>query len=201
MATTHGPERTRKAARLHLPDALHLTVPDSPAALFDAPNSRTATATRTVLAATRVVVGWTFLWAFIDKVFGLGYATPAGKGWIDGGSPTKGYLSSAEGPFAGIYHDLAGTTFANWAFMLGLLGIGIAMTLGIGMRIAGVSGTLLYVLMWTVALPPATNPITDEHILGALIVAVLALVGAGNYFGLGTWWRRTTLVKKFPWLT
>ena len=56
MATTHG-----KQHRLHLPDALHLTAPDSPAALFDAPNNRTATATRITLAATRIVVGWTFL--------------------------------------------------------------------------------------------------------------------------------------------
>ncbi|GAA0222934.1 hypothetical protein [Cryptosporangium japonicum] len=193
MATTHRP---------HILDSLHLTAPDSPAALFDAPNTRTATVTRAVLAATRIVVGWTFLWAFIDKLFGLGYATPDGKGWIDGGSPTQGFLgNAAKGPFEGLYHDLAGTAFADWAFMLGLLGIGVAMTLGIGMRIAGVSGSLLYVLMWTVALPPENNPITDEHILGALIVATLALVGAGNYFGLGTWWRRTALVQKFPWLT
>ncbi|EXG82489.1 membrane protein [Cryptosporangium arvum] len=197
MATTHG-----KQHRLHIPDSLHLTAPDSPAALYDTPDGRTATATRIVLAATRIVVGWTFLWAFVDKVFGLGYATPAGKGWIDGGSPTQGFLANgAKGPFEGLYHDLAGTAFANWAFMLGLLGIGVAMTLGIGMRIAGVSGSLLYVLMWTVALPPENNPITDDHILGALIVAALVLLGAGNYFGFGTWWRQTALVQRFPWLT
>ncbi len=29
-------------------------------------------------------MGWTFFWAFADKLFGLGYATEAGKGWIDG---------------------------------------------------------------------------------------------------------------------
>ncbi|GAA3394900.1 hypothetical protein [Cryptosporangium minutisporangium] len=195
MATTHGPERTRKAPRLHMPTAFHgVNGTAEPAAPL-------GTATRIALAATRIVVGWTFLWAFLDKVFGLGYATPDGKGWIDGGSPTKGFLSGAEGPFEGIYHDLAGTPFANWAFMLGLLGIGVAMILGIGMRIAGVSGALLYVLMWTVALPPANNPITDDHILGALIVTVLALIGAGNYFGLGNWWRQTALVKRLPWLT
>lgn len=159
------------------------------------------TATKAVLGVTRIVVGWTFLWAFIDKAFGLGYATPSGKGWIDGGSPTKGFLGgAADGPFKGIYNDLAGTAFADWLFMLGLLGIGVAMLLGIGMRIAGVAGVLLYVLMWTVVLPPANNPITDEHILGALIVATLALVGAGDYFGLGHWWRETTLVRRLPWL-
>ena len=202
MATTHGPERTRKARRPHLPDSFHQTAPDSSATFSPAPNRRTATATRVALAATRVVVGWTFLWAFVDKVFGLGYATPSGKGWIDGGSPTAGFLGhGAAGPFKGLYNDLAGTAFADWAFMLGLFAIGTAMILGIGMRIAGVSGALLYVLMWTVVLPPENNPITDEHILGALIVAVLALLGAGNYFGLGAWWRSTALVQRFPWLT
>ena len=202
MATTHGPERTRKASRLHLPESFHLTAPDSPAALLGEPTTRTTTATRIVLAAARIVVGWTFLWAFIDKVFGLGYATPSGKGWIDGGSPTAGFLGhGADGPFKGLYNDLAGTAFADWAFMLGLLAIGTAMILGIGMRIAGVSGALLYVLMWTVVLPPENNPIIDEHILGALTVAALALLGAGRYYGFGTWWRQTALVKKAPWLT
>ncbi|MFI5960080.1 hypothetical protein [Cryptosporangium sp. NPDC051539] len=192
MATTHGPART---SRFHLPHPHHEA---TAAALPGTPG----VATRAVLAAARIVVGWTFLWAFVDKVFGLGYATPSGKGWIDGGSPTAGFLGhGADGPFKGLYNNLAGTAFADSAFMLGLLGIGIAMTLGIGMRIAGASGALLYVLMWSVVLPPENNPITDEHILGALIVAALALLGAGRYFGLGTWWTSTTLVKKYPWLT
>src|ERR1044072_1320309 len=44
-------------------------------------------------ASLRLLTGFAFLWAFLDKTFGLGYATPSGKGWIDGGSPTKGFLS------------------------------------------------------------------------------------------------------------
>jgi hypothetical protein len=38
----------------------------------------------------RVALGVEFLWAFLDKTFGLGYATPSAKAWIHGGSPTKG---------------------------------------------------------------------------------------------------------------
>src|SRR5262249_29187152 len=71
-------------------------------------------ATRYVLAVLRIVVGWVFLWAFLDKLFGFGYATPSAKSWLNGGSPTKGFLSSATGPFAGVYHDIAGTGWANW---------------------------------------------------------------------------------------
>ena len=52
------------------------------------------------LAVFRVVLGFEFLWAFLDKLFGLGYATPSAKAWIAGGSPTKGFLSSVDvGPF------------------------------------------------------------------------------------------------------
>ena len=37
-----------------------------------------------------MVLGFEFLWAFLDKTFGFGYATPAERAWINGGSPTKG---------------------------------------------------------------------------------------------------------------
>src|SRR5689334_12004100 len=46
------------------------------------------------LASLRLLTGFVFLWAFLDKTFGLGYATASGKGWLDGGSPTKGFLGS-----------------------------------------------------------------------------------------------------------
>ena len=154
------------------------------------------------LGVTRILVGWVFLWAFLDKLFGLGYATPAARSWLNGGSPAKGFLANAaSGPFEGIYHSIAGQAWADWLFMAGLLGIGVALILGIGMRIATISGVALYLLMWTVVLPPETNPIVDDHILGAAIVTVLGLAGAGNVLGLGKVWRRTVLVQKFPWLT
>ena len=70
-------------------------------------------------------MGFTFFWAFLDKLFGLGYATPSERAWINGGSPTKGFLAnSADGPFAGFYQDIAGAGWADWLFMIGLAGIG-----------------------------------------------------------------------------
>ncbi|MER7365496.1 hypothetical protein ABT353_22580, partial [Nonomuraea wenchangensis] len=45
-----------------------------------------------VWAAARISIGWVFLWAFLDKTFGWGFATPAAKAWINGGSPTTGFL-------------------------------------------------------------------------------------------------------------
>ena len=37
---------------------------------------RTAAATRYLLAGIRIALGWVFLWAFLDKLFGLGRALP-----------------------------------------------------------------------------------------------------------------------------
>jgi thiosulfate dehydrogenase (quinone) large subunit len=84
--------------------------------------------------------------------------------------------------------------------MIGLAAIGLALILGIGMRIAAASGALLYVLMWTAALPLENNPVLDDHILGAITLVALALVAAGNVWGLGRRWSETAVVRRLPWL-
>jgi thiosulfate dehydrogenase [quinone] large subunit len=166
------------------------------------------------LAAVRIAFGLTFLWAFFDKLLALGFSTgrsvdPAtgaetvdrfgDAAWINSGSPTEGFLKfGADGPFKSFYNDLAGTHVANWLFMLGLLGIGVALTLGIGMRIGTAAGALMYVLMWTVVLPPENNPVLDDHILGALTLIALGALHAGNTWGLGRVWSTTDLVKSTP---
>jgi thiosulfate dehydrogenase [quinone] large subunit len=164
---------------------------------------------RRALALLRIAFGLTFLWAFFDKLLALGYSTgydQAGNldrfgpaAWIHGGSPTMGFLKfGADGPFKSFYNSIAGATWADTLFMLALLGIGLALTLGIGMRLAAVAGVVLYLMMWTVVLPPANNPVIDDHILGAISIAVLAAFGAGNTWGLGKVWARTRLVKDNP---
>ena len=158
-------------------------------------------ATRYVLAGLRLALGWVFLWAFIDKLFGLGFATPAKNAWIDGGSPTKGFLGNAvSGPFEGFYHGFAGAAWADWLFMIGLAGIGIALIAGIGMRIAAVAGSVLLVAMWSAVLPPENNPFMDDHLVYAGVLVLLALTAAGNTLGLGKQWSRLPIVQRLPWL-
>jgi thiosulfate dehydrogenase [quinone] large subunit len=153
-----------------------------------------------LLAGIRLALGWVFLWAFLDKLFGLGLATTSAKSWLNGGSPTRGYLGSSVGPFGGFYHAIAGNGFVNVAFMLALLGIGAALMLGIGLRVAAAAGVALTVMMWSAVLPPASNPVMDEHLIYAAVLTVLAVLGAGNTLGLGRMWARTPLVARFTWL-
>jgi thiosulfate dehydrogenase (quinone) large subunit len=182
--------------------------------LYDQDGHETAVAnlgstTHRVLAALRIAFGLTFLWAFFDKLFALGFHTgydQAGNldrfgdaAWINGGSPTEGFLAfGADGPFQSFYNSIAGAAWADWLFMLGLLSIGLALTLGIGIRVAAASGALLYVLMWTVVLPPENNPVLDDHLLGALTLVALALLNAGDTWGLGGKWAKTELVQHYP---
>jgi thiosulfate dehydrogenase [quinone] large subunit len=163
--------------------------------------TRSATAVRYLLAGIRLALGWIFLWAFLDKTFGLGHETVAAKSWLNGGSPTKGFLgSAAKGPFTGFYHSIAGATVTDVLFMAALLGVGAALILGIGMRLAAGAGALLTVMMWTAVLPPASNPFMDDHLIYAAVLIVLALLGAGNTLGLGRIWASLPLVRRAPWL-
>ena len=82
--------------------------------------------------------------------------------------------------------------------MIGLLGLGVALTLGIGMRIAAVSGAVLLVSMWAAELRLENNPFMDDHIVYAIVLIGLAIFGAGRTLGLGKVWENLSLVKRFP---
>jgi thiosulfate dehydrogenase (quinone) large subunit len=66
------------------------------------------------------------------------------------------------------------------------------------MRIAATAGFVLYLMMWTVVLPPENHPFIDDHILGAISMVVLALTYAGDTWGAGRTWARTNVVRRWP---
>lgn len=147
-----------------------------------------------VWGLTRIALGFIFFWAFLDKMFGLGKSTPSGKAWIHGGSPTQGYLSSVQGPLAGFFHGMAGQTWADYLFMIGLCGIGVALILGVAMRLATLCGVALLVFMYLASLPLSSNPFLDEHLIYALVLIGLALVRADHKIGLGGLWERVPVL-------
>jgi thiosulfate dehydrogenase [quinone] large subunit len=163
------------------------------------------------LAVLRIASGLIFLWAFLDKLFGLGYATPSAKAWIAGGSPTKGFLGSVDvGPFDSAFHAIAGAWWADWLFMLGLLGIGVAVTLGVALRISAFAGSVMLLLMWLAEFPldrfgadgspsMSTNPLIDYHVIYAIALIVVAVTSAGNTWGLGRSWAALPFVQRRQW--
>lgn len=154
-----------------------------------------------VWAATRLGLGWIFLWAFLDKMFGLGHETQTADSWLNGGSPTEGFLSGSVGPFSSFFHSIAGAGVVDGLFMLGLASVGLLLILGIGMRVACAAGALMVMLMWSASLPPENNLFLDDHVIYALVLVGLALAGAGNTLGFGRRWTSTSLVQRFPWLS
>lgn len=171
----------------------------------------TGTGFRRALEALRIAYGVTFLWAFFDKLLALGFHTgydqegnldrfgPAA--WVNGGSPTEGFLAfgvPADNPFKGFFDSLVGQAWVDWVFMLGLLGIGVTLLLGVGMRLGTAAGALLFAFMYAAVLPLENNPVVDDHLIGVIVMAVLALGGAGALWGLGGHWQRTTLVREHP---
>ncbi|HET6499325.1 MAG TPA: DoxX family membrane protein [Amycolatopsis sp.] len=163
-----------------------------------------------LIAVLRLATGLVFLWAFVDKMFGLGYATPSAKAWLHGSSPTRGFLANVHvGPLAATLRSWAGQPWADWLFMIGLLAIGLALVLGVGLRIAAITGTAVMLLMWLAEWPLAkatetgqatgsSNPLVDYHIVYALVLLVLAAACAGDTWGLGRRW--AGVVRHNHWL-
>src|SRR3989338_2333301 len=96
----------------------------------------------------RFTMSFILLWAFFDKLFGLGFSTQPGKAWIDGVLPTTGFL--------------------QW----------------------GVHGPLAFFY----------NNISSSQIVYVLVFIGLTFVKPGHCCGLGKWWSKTKLVKKYTFL-
>ncbi|ROS27738.1 DoxX family protein [Cellulomonas sp. PhB150] len=170
----------------------------------------TSSKARIALALARLATGFIFLWAFLDKTFGLHYSTGAAvaegsptASWINGGTPSQGFMKfGAIGPFKDVFANLA-SPLTDWLFMLGMLGVGVAVMLGIGLRVSAVAGSLIMAMMWVAEWPlqqGSTNPLIDYHVIYALVLVIAALTFAGDTWGLGRWWANLPIVQKHSWL-
>ena len=152
-------------------------------------------------------------WAFLGKLLALGFATGCNPetgaidffgdaAWISGASPTEGFLSfglQTKEPFLSFYEGLAGSAWVDWIYMLSMAAIGIALILGVATRLSAFGGALWMLIFYTAsAMWPENNLFLDDHLVYALIFVGLAYAGAGRYLGLGNWWRKTELVRKYP---
>jgi thiosulfate dehydrogenase [quinone] large subunit len=178
----------------------------------EVPGAMLTTTAAKALAVLRITTGFVFLWAFLDKAFGLGYSTPTARAWINGGSPTKGFLTSVDvGPFQSAAHAIAGTWWADSLFMVGMLAVGVALLAGVGLRVSAFSGGLIMAMMWFAEFPIAahtstatpsgsTNPLTDYHLIYTVVLIGLAAAYAGHTWGLGRLWAKLPFVQRHRWL-
>jgi len=166
----------------------------------------------------RLLLGWAFVWAFLDKMFGLGFATcratsaqgaklasidyVCSASMIKGGSPTFGFLTYATpaSHLGGLFDwmpssgpDTIGV--ADVLFMAVLLLGGVALMLGIGTRIAAIGAAVLMLFMFLASeVWPANNPVNSSHVIEMVAYLGIASVGPGA-FSLQGWFDR-----KFPGL-
>jgi len=166
----------------------------------------TTSAGRRSLAVLRLATGFIFLWAFFDKTFGLGFSTPTERAWLNGGTPAQGFLNSeaVTGPLQPFFVSIA-TPVTDALFMLGMVAVGLAVMLGIGLRISAVAGSLIMVFMYLAEWPFAanlasTNPLVDYHIIYALALITVAFLSAGDTWGLGRAWKSLPFVGSHRWL-
>lgn len=167
----------------------------------------------------RILLGWSFLWAFLDKMFGLGFSTCRGFGpegtaassidylcpasMIKGGSPTYGLLEygTRGSHTGGLFRWMASsgpTTigFADVLFMLALLLGGVALMLGVGTRIAAIGSAILIAFMFlALDVWPEQNPINSSHMTEFFVYLGIATVGPGT-FSLQRW-----MVRTFPFMS
>jgi thiosulfate dehydrogenase [quinone] large subunit len=158
------------------------------------------------LAVLRLATGFIFFWAFLDKTLGLGFSTPPERAWISGGTPSQGFLNSDSvvGPLKPFFAAIA-SPVSDVLFMVAMLAIGLAVILGVGLRISAVVGTILMLAMYLAEWPfganaSSTNPLVDYHIIYALALIVIAALAAGDTWGLGRPWKALPVVRQNRWL-
>ena len=71
-------ERPHRSPGLRLPAAFRRHRTGSGSASAASAHPGTHTVQTCALASLRILTGFVFLWAFLDKTFGLGYATASG---------------------------------------------------------------------------------------------------------------------------
>jgi uncharacterized membrane protein YphA (DoxX/SURF4 family) len=126
---------------------------------------------RVLITLLRVAIGWHFLYEGIAKI--------ASKDWS-----SSGYLLNTSGFLSGFYHWIANAPTllktADVLNMYGLLLIGLALFIGMYIRTAAVSGTLLLV-MYYFAYPPFGNylmNVSEGHwfIVDKIFIEAMALL-------------------------
>ena len=150
------------------------------------------------LAILRIMIGWMMLWGFLDKMFGLGFETPAGSGWIDGTSPSSFVIYVTGGIFKDLYTSIAGNVFVDILMMSGMLILGITLIFGFASKLTAIATAIFILVMYSLQVPPTDNPIVDYHLVFIGIIAVIYFLGGFERLSVYQRWKEWSPVKRFP---
>lgn len=139
----------------------------------------------------RISLGWMFFYAGITKVLNPDWSA-------------AGYLKGAK-TFAGFYQWIASpgllplTNFVNeWGLTL----LGVALILGLFVRLSSIFGAVLMFLYYLPILQfPYPNPnsfLVDQHIVYIFALLALASLRTGRIWGLENWCSNLPICSKFP---
>ena len=149
------------------------------------------------LAIFRIAVGYMMLWGFLDKMFGLGYETPAGGALIDGVSPSSYVTWMTGGIFGDLFDSIAGNAFIDFLMMAGMLVMGITLVTGIASKLTTIFMGMFLLVMYCIHVPPTDNPILDYHITWIITLAAVYLLGGFDRLSLNARWKELGIVKRF----
>ncbi len=146
---------------------------------------------RIALFVSRFVVGWMMFYAGITKI-------------LDSQWSAADYMSKAK-TFSGLYAWLSQPgllPIINFINEWGLTLLGVALMLGVFVRLSSVLGAVLMMLYYLPILdfpyPNTHSFIVDEHIIYISILLLFAAVRAGRFWGLDNWCSRLPICSKFP---
>jgi thiosulfate dehydrogenase [quinone] large subunit len=167
-----------------------------------APATADGTLTRAqqvALVSLRTLVGWHFFYEGVYKLW-----LPA---WSREGAPfgpwtSAGYLRSATGPLADLFHALAGSRLlplVDALLPVALALVGLSLLLGLFTRTGCVGALVLLGMFYVSAIPTAGVPqsgaegaylIVNKNLVEAAAVLALLSFGTGRIAGLDLLWER-----------
>jgi thiosulfate dehydrogenase (quinone) large subunit len=159
------------------------------------------------ILALRVVTGFYFLWAGLDKLFTwIGGAEPfSAAGFLSFGTAGTTSAAVAEGTIVNPTHQLWADLASNTALLstvdvlvpYGQVLIGLALILGFATRFSAVMGFLMMAFITTASWDFAHGWMNATTFLG-IVTLIVGIIRAGEVYGVDAIVDETPFVKRMP---
>ncbi len=105
------------------------------------------------------------------------------------------------GPFKEAFLVFANNGLVDFLVMWGLTLIGLALIVGLFVRLASFFGIVLMILFYLPRLPPAPPSwFVEEHVIFAAVFLLLMYTKSSTFLGLEKAFIKTKFAKRNPWL-